>query len=70
MKILYRLTLITLIIFAIPVFLSALIIGIIEYVLFEKYYIATPLLNGYSDLIDKVLTKCKYGSAVQDNPDN
>ena len=70
MKILYRLTLITLIIFAIPVFIAALIIGIVEYILFEKYYIANPLLDGYADLIDKVLIKCKYGSAVQDNPDH
>ena len=62
MKILYRLLLITLIIFAIPVFLTALIVGIVEYILFEKYYVATPMLNGYADLIDKILIKCKYGN--------
>ena len=62
MKILYRLSLIVLIIFAIPVFLTALIVGIVEYILFEKYYVATPILNGYADLIDKVLVKCKYGN--------
>ena len=65
MKILYRLLLVTLIIFAIPVSLTALIIGIVEYILFEKYYVATPMLNGYTDLINKVLIKCKYGN--QDN---